>query len=398
MKFTQLSLPIVLLFGIVSIQSLAQTAQEYFQAAKRNLELGDFQQAIKNFDLVISLEPSNYQAFAQRAFAKSKLMLLADAITDYDKAILINPNDTWILGSRGILKIQVGDYQEAVADFDRSLQLDPKDPWDYVMRGEAKYLAIKNNIRPSSKFSYYSVVDDLSRAASLDPNFGFAFMRRAQARLDSLQMNLLIPSTKDMESICDDWLMATNSGAQEAITYLQQNCGIQIADVISEKTSTMAKYHAVQKEYNKSLALYNTLVGESKGQPEKQISFLFERAELQFSQGKFYEAINDYSQLISYLIKNPDKKLSGKAYYLRGLAQSRSNNTEEALDDYNQAVDLGYQFSWVYYERGLAYNMLANKEAACQDWGISAEKGHEQALEMLREHCKTGFSLFKKKD
>ena len=376
----------------------AQTVQEYFEAAQRNIELGEFNQAVKNLDMVVSLDSNNAQVFAQRGFVKSNLMILSEAIADYDQSIALNPNDTWVLGNRAKLKIQTGDFKGAIEDFERSIQLNPKDPWSYMMRGEAKYMALKNNYSPSAKISYFSAVDDFSKAVSLDHNFGFAFLRRAQTRLDSLKQDLSIPSVPELEGICDDWLLAANSGVPDAIVELENNCGIRINSFITAKTHKMAILHTVRQEYNKALALYNSLIQNAgQNQNEDITKYLFERGELYFSQGKFYEAIADFSELITSLVKNPDKNLSGKAYYLRALAYNRSNNPDSAIDDLNQAINLGYQLSWVYYERGVAYNMVANKEAACQDWGVSATKGNTQAQDLLKENCKTGFSLFKKK-
>ena len=216
---------------------LSQNAREYLAAAQRNIELGQFNQAIKNLDQVVSLEPRNYKAFAQRGYAKSNLMILSGAIEDYDRAISLNPNDTWVLGSRAKLKIQNGDFTGAIKDFDRSIQLDSKDPWGYMMRGEAKYMALKKNYKPSAKLSYFSAVDDFSKAVSLDHNFGFAFMRRAQTRQDSLRKDLSIPTTQELESICEDWLLAANSGVQGAVQALESNCGIKINHFIAEKNA-----------------------------------------------------------------------------------------------------------------------------------------------------------------
>ena len=172
---------------------------------------------------------------------------------------------------------------------------------------------------------------------------------------------------------------------------------LKLIILLQKKTHKIAILHTVQQEYNKALALYNTLIQKSAQQPDKLTKLLFERGELYLSQGKFHEAIADFSRLITTLVRNPDKYISGKAYYLRALAHNRSNHPESALDDLNQAINLGYQPSWVYYERGVAHNMLANKEEACKDWEVSVAKGNTQAADLFKENCKSGFSLFKKK-
>ncbi|NJL12994.1 MAG: hypothetical protein HC913_08375 [Microscillaceae bacterium] len=77
-------------------------------------------------------------------------------------------------------------------------------------------------------------------------------------------------------------------------------------------------------------------------------------------------------------------------HYQRGLVQVALRRYQEARSDFDQAIALGYNRSWVYLERGLVLQNLGETEAACADFRESDFKGDPRAADKIKAFCKTG--------
>ncbi|MCE7985230.1 MAG: tetratricopeptide repeat protein [Caldilinea sp. CFX5] len=102
-------------------------------------QMGDYEQARKDFNLALNLNPSMTEAYYNRALTNFNDFRLEDAIADIDKAIKIGPNlaDGYvlrgsILGSWAITQeqdpgIQRGYREQAIKDFTTALQILPSE-------------------------------------------------------------------------------------------------------------------------------------------------------------------------------------------------------------------------------------------------------------------------------
>ncbi|QUS40801.1 tetratricopeptide repeat protein [Tardiphaga alba] len=91
---------------------------------------GEHDEAIKQFDAAIKLDPSSAIFVLGRAEAYNRSKREQLAIEDYDRALALGrltPNDTGRLRSgRGYAYLRLKDYTAAIADFDLALELRPR--------------------------------------------------------------------------------------------------------------------------------------------------------------------------------------------------------------------------------------------------------------------------------
>ena len=110
---------------------IAQEAQkepetEYIQG-KIDLVDEQWEDALKHFDRVISLDSNYFKAWHYRCFALGELSRYEEAIVCYDKVLEINPKYEPAWYNKGILLRRLGRYKEAIVCYDKALEINPKD-------------------------------------------------------------------------------------------------------------------------------------------------------------------------------------------------------------------------------------------------------------------------------
>ncbi|TVR77498.1 MAG: tetratricopeptide repeat protein [Chitinophagaceae bacterium] len=93
-------------------------------------------------------------------------------------------------------------------------------------------------------------------------------------------------------------------------------------------------------------------------------------------------------------IENFDKALSldnslGDAYVNRGTAYIKMGNFQKGVEDLTKGIEiLGDEVALnMYINRGIANLNLGNQEEACKDFNTALEKGYQNAILFVRDHC-----------
>jgi tetratricopeptide (TPR) repeat protein len=130
------------LAGIVQSneQSNPQTAEEFFISGAWFANVGEYDNAIRDFTSAIRLDSDFEAAYAYRALAYRSSGDLDRAISDFTNVIRINPNDAIGYYSRGMLYNDTEHYDWAITDFNKALQFEPDYTVEiYYGRGNAYY-------------------------------------------------------------------------------------------------------------------------------------------------------------------------------------------------------------------------------------------------------------------
>ncbi|WP_027185036.1 LysM peptidoglycan-binding domain-containing protein [Desulfovibrio inopinatus] len=115
------------------------TAVDYY--AKGN-DLGlkkKYDEAIKQFDKAITLDPKNPTYFASRGHAHYYRRNYKKAIVDYTDAIQLDDTFALAYSMRGLSYTRTGNYKQAIGDYDKAIKLNNQEADFYKGRGYAYY-------------------------------------------------------------------------------------------------------------------------------------------------------------------------------------------------------------------------------------------------------------------
>ena len=172
------------------------------------------------------------------------------------------------------------------------------------------------------------------------------------------------------------------AGAMGFLSWLQlpawQNDEALWTDVIEKYPGRSAHAYtgrglifAGQNIFQQALSDFDNAVKIDSAYPEGFIN----RGNLYFDNGKFPEAIENYTLSLKY-----DKLNKGKAFYNRAMASERAGDFKNAVADYSNAIKLNPPELYIYYSgRGIAYANLSSTDIRYLD---SAIFDFKRALEL----------------
>jgi len=110
----------------VKVDTSGNDASTYLSRGNKNLP--NYQEAIKNYDKAIELDPKFESAYYMRGVAYCGLHNYREAIKHYNKAIELDPENPLYYSVRAWAYGHVGNYEEAMKDCNKAIELDPKSP------------------------------------------------------------------------------------------------------------------------------------------------------------------------------------------------------------------------------------------------------------------------------
>jgi tetratricopeptide (TPR) repeat protein len=116
----------------------AHSAVAYYTRALAYHDMGREQQAIRDCEAALAIEPDNANALFVRGSAREGLADYPGAIKDFSEVLRLDPKRSDALFSRGAAHYSAGDYEAAVEDFSKTIDLGHDDAAVFYLRGLAK--------------------------------------------------------------------------------------------------------------------------------------------------------------------------------------------------------------------------------------------------------------------
>ena len=119
---------------------MAETAEFYFNRGVKKNEIGDYSNAIEDFNKSIQLNPFIGTVYFHRGVAKFENGYFKSALRDFDKSIELYPEDSYAYYNRGLIKLNhINDFEGAILDFNESIKINPFDqPAVELIKNETK--------------------------------------------------------------------------------------------------------------------------------------------------------------------------------------------------------------------------------------------------------------------
>jgi tetratricopeptide (TPR) repeat protein len=107
----------------------------YYERGLAHWELGNYDNAIRDFTMVAKLSPDVEDGFINRGGVYLTLEEYEAALQDFKAAVEVNPKSTMAHFNLGLLNLRRGRYEDAVESFTRVIELEPSDSEALYNRG-----------------------------------------------------------------------------------------------------------------------------------------------------------------------------------------------------------------------------------------------------------------------
>ena len=186
--------------------------------------LGNYRQAIEDYDKVIEIKPGYIEAYMNRGIAYNDLGNYRQAIEDYGRVIEINPGYADAYNKRGAAYNVLGNYRQAIEDYGRAIKINPGYADAYYNRGIAfnnlsNYKQAIENYNTAIEIkrdfanaynnrgaaynvlgNYRQAIEDYGRAIEINPGYKMAYFNRAIVYLNQGDK---ISGCRDAQKVCE---------------------------------------------------------------------------------------------------------------------------------------------------------------------------------------------------
>lgn len=409
-----------------ALQLNPQNINSLLNRSSLKLAQKDYKGTIADIDLAIKVKPSFAGAYLERGIAEFAMNDYANALSDYDECIYNDPENALAYNNRGIVKHKLGDFEGAIMDYDKTLELDPTMANAYMNRGIAKAVLHRKDF-----------MKDFQAAARLDSRYAQnpylvqanprAFQQsQIQQQQQQNQNARKVGSTKaapggsGMSDSDQSKATAQNQTNKNQATQSNNNQSTdnkektpvkkrknKIITVINGDEPAAAPSKVKENEDSKKIQNKNI---EIKLQPVFSIATAFHPSE-QNERMQYYspqiEKLNEMNHFDPFLgISNKDfndkkyedefennirffsakLKINAKIsnnYLGRAIFESLTSKYNDAINDYNKAIDLDSQNTLAYFGR-------ANTQSKMVDIILSLPDFSEHQQEVFTLHKRSG--------
>jgi|GEM_PF-2348920 len=288
------------------------------------------------------------------------LELQKQAIERFSKQIEANPSDYKLFLSRGFAYYEMSRFNDAIQDFQKSIDLNPQKKkkkentipeffYAHHARGKAK-LALQEWDLAKTYFDEAIKIGESikDRDSSINQVLSTAYVERGITQFYN----------KDYPAALADY---------ETGKKISPNQKCDIAPLVSEVKLMLKDYKGVVKALKVSLGC------------DSSASNFYNLGYYQIKTQEYEEAITNLSTVLKNSTNQP---LNAATYKYRGFCYLRTDNAEQAMQDFLKAKELDPLNEQLYYYIGLAHLALGDKQKACDNINDAIILGWDEPNEM----------------
>ncbi len=254
---------------------------------------GEHDKAIASFSKAIAADPSNSEAYVDRAKSYSAKGDHDHAIADYTRAIDIAPGGAAVYRKRGDAYRAKGAHDAAIADYSKVIEIEPTSATAYYFRGASYNASGKND----------AAIADFTKAIEINPRDGYSYYFRG----------ISYPAGKDSERAIADFTKALEINPKDTGSYVSR----------ARRLEAKGDHDQAIADFSKAIEI----------NPNYYYAYVFRGSALE-AKGDRDPAIADFTRAAEIEPKNP------VSYRNRAAAYALAGARDLAVADYRTILDL----------------------------------------------------------
>jgi tetratricopeptide (TPR) repeat protein len=312
-------------------------ADELYRCAK-------FEEASKEFDIVLQMKPADFWAEYLNALCLLRLHRPAEAKTQLSACLAQRADFVWLYLLRGFANGELQAFDAATADFAKALELPHDDSAGYVLFVNRGGMRIRQGLLDEA-------IADLNSAIQLKPKEYQAYVNLANAYRYQSKLDLALE---------------------------QLNRAIQIDATQAHLYRLRARLLLERKEPALALADFNRAIERESSENPFYVEDLVERGRLLLREQKSGEALASFDAALQVSSKHL------AALRLKGEALMHLGRHQEAIDAYDRYLETGKPLESVYRGRGLALAELGKYPGAIESFTRALDLEPTSAVQTFR--------------
>lgn len=273
---------------------------------------------------------------------------------------------------RGDVHYELELHQKAIADYSKAISLDSKYAGAYIRRGDVYKQLGQQQL----------AIEDYNQAISLtEQRYGYRNKTDAEAEAAYLHLGDVYQELKEHEKAIENYDKAIYGHYLKKINLETDDTDPEDAHVYLDRGDAyyeLGQNHKAIDDYSEAIDRYLKAADQHRDEPngdaETESSRDYaaicyaRRARIYSELNQYQEAVDDYTQAI-----NIDSDPNFMYYLERAEVHDALEQNQKMLDDCNAGMKLAPQNAKCYILRGYAYNKLGQYQNALNDYNVAID-------------------------
>ena len=318
-----------------------------------------YKEAIKYFEKAIKIDDTKQMIFFNKAKCEESLQQFNKAIEDYEKGLSLNPKNAKNLRRLALLYQKVGNFDKSIENIDKALDLEPEnEEYKKIKRSNELLKKEMSELKAKASGKNYSEVEKLCKTILKEAPQAYI--------VQFFYIIALWSSSKHKEIIkfLQEDVSEENKNVNKDLNYylafsLSHECQFEEAKEIIDAMIKEDIKDSLKKKFKDILKMMK--INESK---------LIEGDKLT-KEGKYEEAIKLYDSALEN--EKNSTVFKSKILTNRGICYNLMNENKKALKDLNESTIVNPDYSFTYIMKGVINSQIGSPENAKKDFAKAKE-------------------------